>query len=69
MSSDTALTAALPARWRFDYFPISLFGAVMGLTGLSVDWRLAAARYGTPDWAADGIGAVAVVAFILILLG
>ena len=61
--------AAAPARWRFDYFPISLFGAVMGLTGLSVAWRLAHARYGTPSWLAAGIGAAAGAAFVLIVLG
>jgi tellurite resistance protein len=27
---------------------VALFGSVMGLTGLSVAWRLAAARYGVP---------------------
>ena len=69
MSDAPALAAPLPARWRFDYFPISLFGAVMGLTGLSIAWRLAQARYGAPGWAADGIGIVAVAAFILIALG
>ena len=69
MSDAPALAAPLPARWRFDYFPISLFGAVMGLAGLSIAWRLAQARYGAPGWAADGIGIVAVAAFILIALG
>ena len=68
MSNSTALAESAPARWRFDYFPISLFGSVMGLTGLSVAWRLAHARYGAPVWMADGIGIVAVAAFILILL-
>jgi tellurite resistance protein len=69
MNNSAALAEVSPARWRFDYFPVSLFGAVMGLTGLSVAWRLAHARYGAPGWAADGLGVAAVAAFVLILLG
>ena len=30
-----------PGRPQLDYLPIGLFGSVMGLTGLSVAWRLA----------------------------
>jgi len=66
-----ALTAAIvaSARHRFDYVPVGLFGSVMGLTGLSVAWRLAHARYGTPDWVADAVGALAVAAFVAVLAG
>jgi tellurite resistance protein len=53
-----------PAKFRFDYFPVSLFGAVMGLTGLSIAWRLAHARYGAPEWIADGIAIAAIVTFV-----
>ena len=55
---------------QLDYLPISLFGSVMGLTGLSVAWRLAQARYGGPAWlapVAPAIGIIAVVAFVVIL--
>ena len=69
MSEGTVLAGAAPAGWRLDYLPVSLFGSVMGLTGLSVAWRLAHARYGAPAWAADGIGLVAVAAFVLLVLG
>jgi len=69
MTTSTPVPATMPAKWRFDYFPVSLFGSVMGLTGLSVAWRLAQARYGAPQWAADGIGFAAAAAFIVILLG
>ena len=61
-----------PARSQLDYLPIGLFGSVMGLTGLSVAWRLAQSRYGGPDWLAQispVIGWVAVAAFIAILAG
>jgi tellurite resistance protein len=58
------------AGWRqLDYLPVGLFGSVMGLTGLSVAWRLAHARYGAPEWIAVSIGVVAMAAFALIVLG
>ncbi|OOG41424.1 SLAC1 anion channel family protein [Rhodanobacter sp. C05] len=59
-----------PARWRqLDKLPIGLFGSVMGLTGLSIAWRLAHAHFGAPAWIADGIGVVAIAAFVAISLG
>ena len=64
-----AALATAPARPRFDYLPVGLFGSVMGLTGLSVAWRLAHARYGAPEWIANGIGIAAVTAFVLLALG
>ncbi len=53
-SSEAALTAhrgpeqlPLPGGWRqIEAMPVGLFAAVMGLTGLSVAWRLAHVRYG-----------------------
>jgi tellurite resistance protein len=58
------------AGWRqLEYLPVGLFGSVMGLTGLSVAWRVAAGRYGVPDWVAGAIGAIAVAAFIAITAG
>jgi tellurite resistance protein len=67
MSETLSLVA--PGRPVLDYLPIGLFGSVMGLTGLSVAWRLAAIRYGLPGDIALGIGGVAAVAFVLILAG
>ena len=56
--------------WRtLEYLPVGLFGSVMGLTGLSVAWRLAHVRYATPTWIADTIGAVAVVTFAALVIG
>ena len=49
-----ALTVAVASRWRLDYLPVGLFGSVMGLTGLSVAWRLAQERYGLPGWPSIG---------------
>ncbi len=67
MSESLALVA--PGRPLLDYLPVGLFGSVMGLTGLSVAWRLASLRYGVPEGIALGIGGVAAAAFVLLLAG
>ena len=58
-----------PGKPLLDYLPVGLFGSVMGLTGLSVAWRLASVRYGAPEGIALGIGGLAAVAFVLLLAG
>ncbi|MBE7211845.1 MAG: SLAC1 anion channel family protein [Gluconacetobacter diazotrophicus] len=58
-----------PNRPMLDYLPVGLFGSVMGLTGLSVAWHLAGARYGLPGWVARAIAAAAVLAFVSLLVG
>lgn len=66
--NDIAVTA--PASWQqLDHLPIGLFGAVMGLTGLSVAWHLAYAVFGAPPWIADAIGVAAVLAFVAVTIG
>ena len=65
MSTATLASTEVPAKWRLDYLPVGLFGSVMGLTGLSVAWRLAHARYGAPDWAANTGAVAAAGAFVL----
>jgi tellurite resistance protein len=67
MSETLALVA--PGRPMLEYLPVGLFGSVMGLTGLSVAWRLAHARYGAPEWIALSVAVVAVISFVLILVG
>jgi tellurite resistance protein len=52
-----------------EYLPVGLFGSVMGLTGLSVAWRLASLRYGVPEGIALAIAGLAVLAFVLVLAG
>ena len=70
MPAGAHVAGAMVSRWRtLDYLPVGLFGSVMGLTGLSVAWRLAHARFGIPDRIADVIGAIAVLAFIATSLG
>lgn len=63
---DAGEARGVTATRRLEYLPVALFGSVMGLTGLSVAWRLAAAGYGTPQLMADAIAAVAVLAFVVL---
>lgn len=58
-----------PGRPMLDYLPVGLFGSVMGVTGLSVAWRLAHLRYGAPEGIALAIAAVAIAAFVLMVAG
>ena len=48
--------------------PIGLFGAVMGLVGLSISWRLEAVQLGWGALVADVIAVVAVLVFIALAL-
>jgi tellurite resistance protein len=50
------------------YLPVWLFGAVMGLTGLSAAWHLASLRYGFTPWIANIIGIITVGAFVAVLI-
>ena len=77
-SSEAALTAhrapeaepSLPGGWRqLEALPVGLFASVMGLTGLSVAWTLAQARYGAPAWIGAVLGLIACAAFVLVALG
>jgi tellurite resistance protein len=49
---------------HFEYLPVALFGAVMGLTGLSVAWGIAQRRYGLGEWISDVVGVIAVLSFV-----
>lgn len=50
------------------YLPVGMFGGVMGLTGLSVAWRLAHQHFGAPLWISESIGAAAIAAFVALLI-
>ena len=52
------------SRQLFGYLPVALFGSVMGLTGLSVAWKLAAVQFGLPNEVSVVIGVIAIIAFI-----
>ena len=66
MSESLALVA--PGKPILDYLPVGLFGSVMGLSGLSVAWRLAHARYRAPEQIHLAIAGLAVLAFLLLAL-
>lgn len=51
------------------FLPVNLFGAVMGISGLSLAWRQASELFGTSPVIADIIGIVAVLMFITISIG
>ncbi len=53
---------------RLDYLPVGLFGGVMGLTGLSLGWRLATKVLAVPEEISVVIGFIAVAAFVVVSL-
>lgn len=63
------LALVAPGRPMLDYLPVGLFGSVMGVTGLSVAWRLAQLRWGVPQVVSLVLAALAVIAFALMVLG
>lgn len=50
-----------------EFLPVSLFGAIMGLTGLSFSWGWAEKAWGFPAAIKDSIGTVALVAFVALI--
>jgi len=54
---------AIATPRRLEYLPVGLFGSTMGLTGLSVAWKLAHTLFAMPLWVSDAIAVVAVVTF------
>src|SRR6201992_1230097 len=60
---------AIAAPRPLEYLPIGFFGATMGLTGLSVAWKLAHGFFDSPLWIAELIAAVAVLVFLALLAG
>jgi tellurite resistance protein len=59
---------AMAARHSVKNLPVNLFGAVMGLAGLSLAWRLASTVYGASMMIAEIIGIVAILVFIALAL-
>lgn len=55
-----------PGRY-FEYLPVGLFASVMGMSGLSAAWRMAAETYGLPYCVADGLAIVAVASFVALV--
>lgn len=63
------LSLVAPGRPMLEYLPVGLFGSVMGVTGLSMAWRLAHVRYGAPEGISLAFAAVALLAFVLMVAG
>ncbi|PAF48643.1 C4-dicarboxylate ABC transporter [Helicobacter sp. 12S02232-10] len=52
----------------FSYLPISLFGSVMGLSGLGIAWELASVLYGIPFVVSQIIVLIAVLVFVALVI-
>jgi tellurite resistance protein len=61
--TSTAATAVNPSS-TLAYLPVGMFGAVMGLAGLSLAWRLAHQSFGAPAWIGTTIGILAILTFV-----
>jgi tellurite resistance protein len=61
--------AMVASRNSVKNLPVNLFGAVMGLAGLSLAWRLASNVFGASPMIAEGIGIAAIAVFIALALG
>ena len=70
-ASSTAATATAASRASIKNLPVSLFAAVMGLSGLSMGWRLAHIEFGAvvPLVVSDVIGLFATFVFVVLAIG
>jgi tellurite resistance protein len=64
LTFETTALASAGTRPHLEFLPVGLFGSVMGLTGLSVAWRLAHVAYGVPEWPALVLAAIASADFV-----
>ncbi len=46
------------------FLPVSLFGGILGMTGLTFSWRLAEAKWGLPTWISQTIGLFTIALFL-----
>ena len=53
---------------RLAYLPVSLFGAVVALSGMTLAWRLAATEWELPAWVGEALGLLAAGAFVVLML-
>jgi len=67
--SEAVMVQVRAAWYKLDYLPVSFFGAVMGLAGLSIALRLAYDNFGMPVWISDTLGWTAIAAFALLGIG
>lgn len=70
----TQSAAILPATEKtgtvsyLSHLPVSLFGSVMGLTGLSLAWRHAHADFNVPEEVSTVIGVIAMTVFVALVI-
>jgi tellurite resistance protein len=57
-----------PNKTFLEFLPVSLFGGVMGLTGLSSAWKLAGKAWGFPEWPGILTGILAIFLFLILFL-
>ncbi|MBH1392573.1 SLAC1 anion channel family protein [Stenotrophomonas maltophilia] len=71
VSGNTAMGGldATPPKPSIRNLPVSLFGAVMGLSGLSLAWRFAHQNFGAPQFLSSVIALISIVVFVLLVLG
>jgi tellurite resistance protein len=67
-SSEPLAPTGDPGPGRLAYLPVSLYGSVMGLSGLALAWRLAASQFGLPAWIGEAIGLIACCVFVALTL-
>ncbi|WP_345210542.1 SLAC1 anion channel family protein [Mucilaginibacter gynuensis] len=63
-----AIENSTTKRSFLEFLPVSLFGGVMGLTGLCFSWRLAYKLWQVPPQIGEGIGVIAILSFLLLTI-
>jgi len=69
MSTATTAVHQLQQRSSVKHLPVNLFGAVMGISGLSLAWRGAHKLFGADNAIAEVIGVIAILTFIALAIG
>src|ERR1700709_1439394 len=57
-----------PKKTFLEFLPVSLFGGIMGLTGLSFAWKFAGKAWGYPSWPGELIGILAILSFLILTI-
>ncbi|OON60083.1 C4-dicarboxylate ABC transporter [Massilia sp. KIM] len=64
----TASGSITPTPTTLAWLPIGMFGAVMGLSGLALAWKLAHRHFGLTPLVGQALGIAAVLAFVALVL-
>lgn len=62
------MSETVPNKTFLEFLPVSLFGSIMGLAGLSFAWKLAAKAWRLPAWPALLIAVLCLSAFLILLI-